>query len=345
MSGEREATVVRFPGRPNVQEEAGVWVMRIDRGLRPEERGELDAWLGADPAHVDALLDLARFWDQTVVAAEAARLASLQRQCVPPPRGRVRAAWMAGAAAAACAAVAAVFFWPTLEPEAPATARRYETQVGGQSTVHLPDASTVTLNTASALEVHYSAAERTIVMERGEAYFDVVSDPERPFTVRAGRRTLQALGTAFNVRLGPDDRISVMVMEGVVGVLAAAEPDRVNAAGARPTVEARVAAGSVASIDVGPVQLQDVGVDALRTRLSWQRGMLTFDRERLESVLAEVNRYTTVELVPDEALKDVRVGGYFRAGDIDGLLFALRENFGIESHRSADDRIELKRRD
>ena len=35
----------------------------------------------------------------------------------------------------------------------------------------------------------------------------------------------------------------------------------------------------------------------------------------------------------------------FRAGDIDGLLFALRENFGIESHRSADDRIELKRRD
>src|SRR5690606_30999984 len=112
----------------------------------------------ADSAHVDALLDLARFWDQTAVAAEAARLVSLQRQCVPPPRRRARAAWLKGAAAAACAAVAVVFLWPALEPEGPATARRYETQIGGQWTVHLPDASTVTLNTASALEVHYSAA-------------------------------------------------------------------------------------------------------------------------------------------------------------------------------------------
>jgi len=69
--------------------------------------------------------------------------------------------------------------------------------------------------------------------------------------------------------------------------------------------------------------------------------MLVFNGEPLNSVLLEIGRYTTVVFAPDDAIRDVRVGGYFRAGDIDGLLLALRESFDIDSRRTADGRIAL----
>jgi transmembrane sensor len=60
-------------------------------------------------------------------------------------------------------------------------------------------------------------------------------------------------------------------------------------------------------------------------------------------MLAEVARYTTARFdIEDDSLRDVRVGGYFRAGDVDGLLLALRENFNIESERVGANRIVLR---
>ena len=62
--------------------------------------------------------------------------------------------------------------------------------------------------------------------------------------------------------------------------------------------------------------------------------MLVFQGEPAETMLAEVGRYTTSEfMLADRELAQVRVAGYFRAGDIEGLLAAsrLRDNFRIES--------------
>jgi transmembrane sensor len=58
-------------------------------------------------------------------------------------------------------------------------------------------------------------------------------------------------------------------------------------------------------------------------------------------VLLEVSRYTTVVFTPDDSIRNVRVGGYFRAGDVDSLLVALRTGFDIDSQRTADGRIAL----
>jgi transmembrane sensor len=77
-------------------------------------------------------------------------------------------------------------------------------------------------------------------------------------------------------------------------------------------------------------------------RLAWQRGMLIFQGETLEVVLSEIDRYTNTDfLLADDSLRSVRIGGYFRAGDIDGLLIALRENFNIDSRRDEKNRIIL----
>jgi transmembrane sensor len=355
--------VIRLPNRQKSREEASLWIARLDRGLTDPERRELDDWLGADPQRVEALVALATLWDQTDVLAELADLLPLERHSSSPPR-LARMTLAACVALAAVVAVGAVMFAGTLHEESPAPPLHarpsaappasadpsaaqpiapqqiYETAVGEQSTVRLSDGSIVTLNTDSSIEVRYDESQRTVVLQRGEAYFEVAPDPNLPFRVRAGDRLMEAVGTAFNVRLGVSNDVTMMVTEGKVSVLPLAltvAPRELLA----NTPEAIVVAGNLAVMQEGPVLIHGLDPAEIDVKLSWQRGMLIFDGERLESALLEISRYTTVELVPDETIRDVRVGGYFRAGDIDAFLVALRDGLDIDSRRAADGRILL----
>ena len=61
--------------------------------------------------------------------------------------------------------------------------------------------------------------------------------------------------------------------------------------------------------------------------------------------MSEVGRYTEVQFIfLDEESKKVRVAGLFKAGDVDGLLAALRQNFNISYEWVADDKITLSGR-
>jgi transmembrane sensor len=91
----------------------------------------------------------------------------------------------------------------------------------------------------------------------------------------------------------------------------------------------------------GPLTIQNLDPTEIGRQLSWRSGMLVFDGQPLEAVLLEMSRYTTVEFVPDDAIRMERVGGNFRAGDIDSLLAMLRDGLDIESRRTADGRILL----
>ncbi|MCZ9336070.1 FecR family protein, partial [Klebsiella pneumoniae] len=75
------------------------------------------------------------------------------------------------------------------------------------------------LNTASALSIRYSESERALMLEAGEALFQVAKDTARPFIVRAGAGETQALGTVFAVRRSGED-VRVVVAEGRVMVRA-----------------------------------------------------------------------------------------------------------------------------
>jgi len=55
------------------------------------------------------------------------------------------------------------------------------------------------------------------MLDSGEAYFDVVHDAKRPFTVYAGNRRITDIGTKFSVFRNGDD-VRVTVREGRVRV-------------------------------------------------------------------------------------------------------------------------------
>ena len=83
-------------------------------------------------------------------------------------------------------------------------------------TVHLPDGSTVVLNTSSRLD-DTKPREVTLI---GEGYFDIQKAPGQPFLVHTGKLTTRVLGTTFNIRAYPGDKsIQITVTKGRVQVM------------------------------------------------------------------------------------------------------------------------------
>ncbi|MEI9987591.1 MAG: FecR domain-containing protein [Aliidongia sp.] len=58
----------------------------------------------------------------------------------------------------------------------------------------------VWLNGDSRLKVDFTAPTRHVVLERGEAFFKVAHDANRPFVVEADPRQIVVTGTEFDVR-------------------------------------------------------------------------------------------------------------------------------------------------
>jgi transmembrane sensor len=362
--------LLHFPDRRKIKREASLWLVSIDEGLTEDESRQFEEWLAADPRHPQALAKLADLWGAFDALSELATTFPLERYRPRRSRPRLRNAVAIAATAAGVAAVgwyvSSWFVVPaTPDParvalpdarnsnDAQAAAaegdgsaqRSYQTVIGEQLSARLPDASLITLNTDTLLEVNYSASERLVTVRRGEASFNVAADAARPFRVLVGTTMVQAVGTIFNVQLGAQDRIEVTVSEGKVRVTSAQRPpaatrDTPAVAQARQEVDMTVAAGELAVIDGPEEAVRQIDALEIEARLAWHQGMLIFRGSPLETVVADVSRYTNVKFtIADDSIRSTRVGGYFRAGDIDALLVALEESFGIQPTRVGDEII------
>ena len=217
----------------------------------------------------------------------------------------------------------------------------YETTVGERSSIQLPDDTLLVLNTNSRLRADYTDRQRFLVLERGEVHVDVARDEARPFIVQAGEQLIQAVGTAFNIELRSDQKIELVVTKGkvLVGAYQGPRPDpRTPKLLVLPPSSITISEGEQLTLEpfaeesvekVEKIEPADVAV-----KLSWREGNLIFRGESLDDAIMEIGRYTTMEFVIlDEDLKKVRVVGLFKAGDINGLLATLEQNFNITYER------------
>ncbi|MCH5718239.1 FecR domain-containing protein [Niabella hibiscisoli] len=87
------------------------------------------------------------------------------------------------------------------------------TKKGSKSSLVLPDGSKVWINSDSKISYGdgFGKTHRTLTLT-GEAYFDVVKDPERPFIIHTSELDVKVLGTAFNVRSYPDEGSSTTTL-------------------------------------------------------------------------------------------------------------------------------------
>ena len=328
---------------------ASRWVARMDRGLTDAERAELQDWIAADPKNAERLMSLTQRWD---------RMESLSRlaELFPEPRdSRVRQRsgrrWV-GAAVMVTLIVAVAAAWvsrqgveaPITTPEIAELHDTYKTEIGEQTTESLADGSILAVNTNSLVRVEFSSHARVLRLERGEIHVEVAEDTERPFSVIAGGRIVQAIGTAFSVEITDDQQIELVVTEGkvVVGVSGLDGPP----VGAPPRLVQSstntVQAGEELVLGAPEETVKSVSAEDIEVKLSWREGRLIFRGEPLDAALAEVERYTTVQFVfLDDDIRTREVVGRFRADDVESLLLALRLNFDIAYEHVDDGRVLL----
>ncbi|MCC5870143.1 MAG: FecR domain-containing protein [Gammaproteobacteria bacterium] len=334
--------LLKFTSRGRIAAEASDWLGRLDRGLSPEERTEFQAWLASDPRCKRMLEDMAVLWDDMEALRELSAL-------MPLPSARPgRRLWPLGLGAALAGALVSVavgVLWvtpggPSLPGRvsvdqvavSPASAGRLATVIGAQLTETLADGSVVQLNTYSEIELAFSDAERRVTVHRGEVHFDVRPDAQRKFVVIAGERSIEAVGTAFNVRVRGVQEVEVLVTEGrvLISPQSRQEPAQASGRAVQQSAPVRLAAGEMISLTPITHQVRQVSAQERSNRLAWQLGMLVFDGESLEDALAEISRYTDVRFdLVDSELRQIRIGGLFKAGDLAGLISSLEQNFGV----------------
>lgn len=343
------SNIIEFPNRDAIYDQASLWIARMDRELTAAEQQELAQWLAASDLHRSVLFEMAALWDKM---DSLARLADLFQAPAAKPTHKPR---FYGAIAASFALLALVVGW-NLSPQVqqqlmallPAHEQVvdgvYETAVGEHSNVNLPDGSLLVLNTNSRVTVKYSDSHRLFLLERGEINIDVAHDKNRPLSVMAGNKVVQAVGTAFNVRIHNDNEVALLVTDGKVLVAKKIVQQTIDKiVGERlPATAMAVSKGEQVVLGSQQEAIAKVDDNDIVAALSWRQGNLVFRGETLEQALLEINRYTSVKFeVVDEKIKQERIAGLFKAGDVDGLLAALEQNFNIHNERIGDNKIRL----
>lgn len=297
------------------------------------------AWCDAAPENLDAFERIKTTWK----VSGAALVASAPQVSAAPPaasspaaqrRPRRHRRWRSLARAAGM--VMAVGLSAILLTQPAGTTHTLSTAVALHATNPLPDGSVVELGARSRIATRYSEAERRVVIEEGEAYFDVAHDPERPFVVQVGGLSVIAVGTAFNVRSG-QERVVVTVTEGRVRLARAAPagPGRPPV----PAVEAGAGEQATFSARQGTI---DVAMADPGVATAWREGVLKFVHEPLDEVVANLNRYSTRQIVlADPRLAQLRYTGTVFGTRLDDWLDAVEGVFPITVTYDGTDRILL----
>jgi len=310
--------------------EAAAWIARLHGPNRtPEVEAGWRRWMAEDPERAAAFELLTDTWEKSVWLRRrpVEHVASWEQPGFRMSFSRVAFATMA---TAVLAVIGTVFY---LRGDGLAT------RVGEQRTLTLEDGTRVYLNTDTRIAQHYDKQERRVELERGEALFEVAKRPDWPFIVRAGDRQVRALGTAFVVRR-EEKSLAVILVEGKVTVSPVStlenpltsqpriEPPNRSSDTSKNEVITLAPGQRVTFADAETPQLDQPSLDRVT---AWQRGQVALDNTPLAEAIAEMNRYTRVQLViQDPRLAAIPVSGIFRAGDSEDFARAVAKTYRLQ---------------
>jgi transmembrane sensor len=310
-------------------QDAGEWVQRLNESTAEELADQWMQWCGADPMNLPAFEQMQRLWN----AFPEARAKTLH----PPPfvNRRKHRNWLITLAASVVLMVGAAgwFAWHYSDEQV------LDTAIGEQRRITLADGSHLDLAPGSRVITHFTLTKRDVRLERGQAFFQVAHNVTRPFIVHANNLTVTAVGTQFDVRVGPD-ATAVTVMEGRIKVSPDAEKmdnGRTRTEIIHADIGQRVTfSKSARQFSVGTVDPKVAG--------SWRGGTLQFVGESLDEVVGVINRYSTTHIVVAPALQQTRFTGTVSPLTVRDWFKALEQIYAVEVIDQGTDGILIRSR-
>ena len=212
---------------------------------------------------------------------------------------------------------------------------------GNKTRTILPDGSTVWVNAGSHISYNenLSGPLREVTLD-GEAYFDVVKQPKRPFIVHVSGYNIKVLGTAFNVKSYPEDKtVETTLLRGLV------EVTKEGAEKQKPIFlhpNEKLILGKIAANDKVklPDNIQDANQEttgftikhldsALKEKeiieTAWVYNRLEFRGESFEQLAGKLERWYNVKIFFDDyAVRKLNFNGSFEDETIEQALVALK---------------------
>ncbi len=222
-----------------------------------------------------------------------------------------------------------------------ASLREIVTGPGERATVRLADGTTVTLNVDSRLGLSdaFSRGALREVYLRGEAYFDVAPDAERPFVVHAGPAVVRVEGTAFNVEAYAEARpVKVAVAEGIVMLTSGQEEGT-------PTVRlGRGQLGRLEGLEGGGMRVSKEEAE-VAAYLAWTEGRLVFQNTPLSEVATRLERWYGVECkIGDEVPRPLHLTAVLNSRSIREVLDVITASLGLQ-YRIEENTVLLMRKE
>lgn len=185
---------------------------------------------------------------------------------------------------------------------------------GGEYKLELADGTLVWLNSDSELRypVRFVGDWRDVQL-KGEGFFKVNKNPEKPFRVMVGNMVVKVLGTSFNVNAYKDqDNILTTLVSGKVDIqdvsgksLIVMEPNQ------------------QVDFQHGKVSVKEV--DAAKC-VAWIDGKFYFNDMTLENIMSQLQRWYDIEVFfTDEGLKSYPFTGVVRRDLAAGQIFEIIE--------------------
>ena len=186
--------------------------------------------------------------------------------------------------------------------------------------VVLPDGSMVTLNRQAQLVYpeKFNRRQREIKLN-GEAFFEVVRNPSKPFQVDVDQKALvRVLGTSFNINHDASgESISVQVLEGKVAF-----------SSSKGSNEVILVRDEQATLNGGTITRPDT-VD--KNFLSWKTGKLFFDNTNIAEVIHELQAHYQVEIeLQMNVPEDLSFTSTLDNQDLESVLDEIAMVLGLE---------------
>jgi transmembrane sensor len=335
--------VHRLPSVDVTEREASAWFARMNADdVSDDDRSRFESWFRAHSGNAKAYAALSATWRELVESGPLVRAVYFGQAMNAASASRApRRRWAAAAVAAGIAAIVLGGAWNLYKQK---EETRFQTAIGEQAAVALPDGSSFDLNTNSRIYVDYSQRRRVIRLEHGEAFFKVAHDTQRPFWVRAGDYWVRAVGTAFNVYL-TSTGVEVTVSEGTVNVVHATANESPPSDAAITQSASPVTAGEQADVHGRAEVIHELNSAQLSRALAWRKSSLYFQDQPLGDVVDELMRYTTLRIeFNDDELRHLPVGGTFQTSPegAEALLTMLHDGFGTTIRRDGQGHVYIE---
>jgi transmembrane sensor len=290
------------------------------------DQAELDAWLAESDFHQVTYLRVQGG------AAHIEKLATLRPSDpgVPQQSGIRRRFVLPLLAAASIVLVATlgILFVRDLmrPPNRVFAARVFATNVGGQARLKFADGTEVELNTDTAVRYRMTTQERTIWLDKGEAYFRVAHNAADPFTVVVGGHRITDLGTEFLVReTGSLDVVLVKGRAQLASILSGAPV-------------ATLTSGDEAVATPASTTITKKTQQELADELAWRRGMLVFRNTRLADAVREFDRYNETKLIiADPSIASLKFSAELKTDDFEDFLQLAQTVLKLHVDREGND--------